>query len=68
MCQVIARKCRPPTSHDVLNQEHIKTTLRSAIVQNRIARGYVFSGPPGTGKTATARMAARRLNCAREPT
>src|SRR5205807_10614278 len=59
MYQVIARKYRPLSFDDVLNQEHIKTTLRNAIAQNRIAHGYIFSGQRGTGKTTTARIAAR---------
>jgi DNA polymerase-3 subunit gamma/tau len=68
MYQVIARKYRPQTFDDVLNQEHIKTTLRNAIAQNRIAHGYIFSGQRGTGKTTTARILARCLNCAKGPT
>ncbi len=68
MYQVIARKYRPQTFDDVLNQEHIKTTLRNAIAQNRIAHGYIFSGQRGTGKTTTARIVARCLNCAKGPT
>jgi DNA polymerase-3 subunit gamma/tau len=68
MYQVIARKYRPQTFDDVLNQEHIKTTLRNAIAQNRIAHGYIFSGQRGTGKTTTARILARCLNCEKGPT
>src|ERR1041385_852614 len=54
MYQVIARKYRPQSFDDVVNQDHIKTTLRNAISQNRIAHGYIFSGQRGTGKTTTA--------------
>jgi DNA polymerase-3 subunit gamma/tau len=68
MYQVIARKYRPQSFDDVLNQDHIKTTLRNAIEQNRIAHGYIFSGQRGTGKTTTARILARCLNCEKGPT
>src|SRR6195256_636008 len=68
MYQVIARKYRPQTFDDLLNQEHIKTTLRNAIAQNRIAHGYIFSGQRGTGKTTTARIVALCLNCEKGPT
>jgi DNA polymerase-3 subunit gamma/tau len=68
MYQVIARKYRPQTFDDVLNQDHIKTTLRNAIEQRRIAHGYIFSGQRGTGKTTTARIVALCLNCEKGPT
>ena len=68
MYQVIARKYRPQSFDDVLNQEHIKTTLRNAIDQKRIAHGYIFSGQRGTGKTTTARIVALCLNCEKGPT
>ncbi|MGI8990238.1 MAG: DNA polymerase III subunit gamma/tau [Bryobacteraceae bacterium] len=68
MYQVIARKYRPQSFGDVVNQEHVKTTLRNAISQNRIAHGYIFSGQRGTGKTTLARILARCLNCDRGPT
>ena len=68
MYQVIARKYRPQTFHDVVNQEHVKTTLENAIAQGRIAHGYIFSGQRGTGKTTIARILARCVNCVNGPT
>jgi DNA polymerase-3 subunit gamma/tau len=67
MYTVIARKYRPQTFSEVVNQEHIKQTLRNAIDQKRLAHGYIFSGQRGTGKTTMARLLAKSLNCSGRP-
>ena len=61
--QVIARKWRPQKFDDLVGQDHVVRTLRNAIEQNRIAHAYLFVGPRGTGKTTTARLFAKCLNC-----
>lgn len=65
--QVIARKWRPQTFDDVVGQDHVVRTLKNAIARNRIAHAYLFVGPRGTGKTSTARIFAKALNCTGGP-
>jgi DNA polymerase-3 subunit gamma/tau len=65
--QVFARKYRPRTFDDVLGQDHVVRTLRNAIAQKRLAHAYLFVGPRGTGKTSTARILSKALNCTGGP-
>ena len=65
--QVFARKYRPKTFDDVLGQDHVVKTLKNAIAQKRLAHAYLFVGPRGTGKTSTARILAKALNCSGGP-
>ena len=60
----LARKSRPQKFSEVISQEHITKTLSNAILAGRIHHAYLFSGPRGTGKTTTARILAKSLNCA----
>jgi len=60
---VTARKWRPQVFDDVVGQGHITKTLKNAIVNNRIAHAFIFAGPRGVGKTTTARILAKSLNC-----
>ncbi len=60
---VTARKWRPQKFSEVVGQEHITVTLQNAIKNNRIAHAYLFTGPRGVGKTTTARILAKSLNC-----
>ena len=66
--QVLARKWRPQRFDDVIGQRGVTQTLRNAIAAKRIAQSFVFSGPRGVGKTTTARILARCLNCEKGPT
>jgi DNA polymerase-3 subunit gamma/tau len=66
--QVLARKWRPQRFDDVIGQRGVTQTLRNAIEGQRVAQSFVFSGPRGVGKTTTARILARGLNCVKGPT
>jgi DNA polymerase-3 subunit gamma/tau len=66
--QVFARKYRPQTFDDLVGQEHVVRTLKNAVEQNRLAHAYLFVGPRGIGKTSSARILAKALNCEKGPT
>ncbi|NIA22819.1 MAG: DNA polymerase III subunit gamma/tau [Proteobacteria bacterium] len=65
---VFARKYRPESFDEIIGQEHITITLSNAIKLKRIAHAYLFTGPRGTGKTSTARIFSKSLNCEKGPT
>jgi len=66
--EVFARKYRPQTFDDLVGQTHVSRTLKNAVAQNRLAHAYLFVGPRGIGKTSTARILAKSLNCVKGPT
>ena len=63
MYQVLYRKWRPKTFDDVSGQEHITTTLKNEIIENRLNHAYLFTGSRGTGKTTCAKILAKAVNC-----
>ncbi|MEA2486632.1 MAG: polymerase subunit gamma/tau [Actinomycetota bacterium] len=62
------RKYRPQTFDELLGQDHVSRTLAAAVRDDRVAHAYLFTGPRGTGKTSTARILAKALNCIDGPT
>ncbi|MFZ0634103.1 MAG: DNA polymerase III subunit gamma/tau [Candidatus Acidiferrales bacterium] len=66
--QVIARKWRPQTFNEVVGQRHVTQTLENAIKMDRVAHAYIFAGVRGVGKTTTARILAKAMNCVKGPT
>ncbi len=65
--QVLARRLRPQRFADIVGQEHVTRTLQAAIASGRVAHAFLFAGPRGVGKTTTARILAKALNCERGP-
>ncbi len=65
---VLARKWRPQTFDDIISQEYVTLSLRNAVSTGKIAHAFIFSGPRGVGKTSTARILAKALNCQKGPT
>ncbi|MGO1313339.1 MAG: DNA polymerase III subunit gamma/tau, partial [Brevibacterium aurantiacum] len=68
MSTALYRRYRPETFDEVIGQEHVTDPLKAAIERGRINHAYLFSGPRGCGKTTSARILARCLNCAKGPT
>lgn len=68
MMTALYRRYRPDTFEDVIGQEHVTKALQAALANGRVNHAYLFSGPRGCGKTTSARILARCLNCAQGPT
>ena len=66
--EVTATRRRPQRFEDLVGQEFVADTLRNSLQNNRIAHAYLFTGPRGCGKTSTARILAKALNCQNGPT
>jgi DNA polymerase-3 subunit gamma/tau len=64
--QALARRWRPKSFEEVVAQEHITISLKNALLNDRITHAYLFAGPRGTGKTTTARILAKAINCKKE--
>ena len=64
----LSRKYRPQSFDEIIGQEHITTTLKNAISMDKLAHAYLFTGSRGIGKTSTARVFAKGLNCEKGPT
>ena len=68
MSTALYRRYRPDRFEDVIGQDHVTVPLRTALAKDRVNHAYLFSGPRGCGKTTSARILARCLNCAQGPT
>ena len=65
--QSLYRRFRPQTFAEVIGQDHLVAALRNAVAEERVGHAYLLSGPRGTGKTSTARILAKALNCIEPP-